>query len=96
MRYHTPPKAKAAKKGGATAQPLVGVDEARFVPAGVPGLFITRFAPADYEETVNTVGLPRYAKQIPMDNGKGRKLEMQTNAISLCTRPGCLYSGTRV
>lgn len=38
---------------------------------GAPGLFITRFAPADYMETVNTPGLPRYMKQIVQRNGKG-------------------------
>jgi hypothetical protein len=60
---------------------------------GVPDLFITRFAPADYVETVNTIGLPRYAKQIPMRNGKGIELEVQTNPINLCTQPGVLLKG---
>lgn len=91
IRYHTKPKAKAAKAGN----PMIGVDKVRFVAAGVPELFITRFAPADYEETVNTIGLPRYAKQYPMPNGKGRTLEMQTNAICLCTIPQALQRGKR-
>ena len=65
-------------------------DEAYVVPTGVPDLFITRFAPADYTETVNTVGLPFYVRQWDMDNGKGRRMEVQMNAISLCTRPGVL------
>jgi hypothetical protein len=52
-----------------------------------PGLFIERYAPADYEETVNTVGVPRYAKQYAMANGKGRNLEVQTNLIPICTQP---------
>ena len=60
------------------------------VPKGVPELFITRFAPADYEETVNTEGLPFYAKQYSSQNGKGRHLEVQMNAISICTRPKAL------
>lgn len=86
VRYHTRPKAKAAKAGN----PMIGDKACRFVAAGVPELFITRFAPADYEETVNTLGLPRYAKQYPMPNGKGRRLEMQTNALCMCTRPEAL------
>ncbi len=91
VRYHTKPKAKAAKGG----TPMIGVNNCRFVPAGVPELFLTRFAPADYEETVNTIGLPRYAKQYPMQNGKGRHLEMQMNAICLCTVPEALQRAKR-
>lgn len=62
-------------------------DEGRVTPMGVPGLFITRFAPADYMETVNTPGLPRYMKQIRMRNDKGVDLEVQSNSISICTQP---------
>jgi hypothetical protein len=90
IRYHTKPKAKAAN----SASPLIGLTSCRFVAAGVPELYITRFAPADYEETVNTVGLPRYARQYAMPNGKGRHLEMQMNALCICTRPDALIPGT--
>jgi hypothetical protein len=65
----------------------VADDEAWAVPEGVSELFITRFAPADYMETVNTNGLPYYAKQELMDFGKGVELEAQSNPIHLCTRP---------
>ena len=65
----------------------VADDEAHAVPEGVPDLFITRFAPADYVEAVNTTGLPYYAKQELMDFGKGVELEAQSNPIQLCTRP---------
>lgn len=84
-RYKTGVKA-TADLGAA----YIAADEARVVVEGVPDLFITRFAPADYMETVNTKGLPLYAKQFPMPNDKGRSLEIQMNAISLCTRPGTL------
>lgn len=57
---------------------------------GVPDLFITRFAPADYNETVNTPGLPFYSRAIEKRNGKGYDLEVQMNAISVCTRPQTL------
>ena len=70
--------------------PYIAANEARVVPIGVTDLFITRFAPADYEETVNTLGLPFYMKQWEMKNGKGREMEVQMNAISLCTRPEVL------
>lgn len=84
-RYRT--GAKATADLGAA---YIGAAEARVVVKGVPDLFITRFAPADYEETVNTLGLPFYAKQYPMPNGKGRNLEVQMNAISICTNPRSL------
>jgi hypothetical protein len=56
-------------------------------------LFRTVYAPADYIETVNTIGLPRYAKQYPMPNDKGISLEMQMNALNYCTRPRVLIKG---
>ncbi|WP_294948580.1 major capsid protein [Sulfurivirga sp.] len=56
-------------------------------PTGVAELFITRYAPADYVETVNTVGLPYYAKMEPMDFNKGYQLEAQSNPLNICTRP---------
>ncbi|XZG69244.1 major capsid protein [Chitinibacteraceae bacterium HSL-7] len=62
-------------------------DEALLIPLGVPELLITRFAPADYVETVGTNGLPFYAKQELRKFGKGIDGEAQSNVISLCTRP---------
>lgn len=85
-RYRTGKKAKTAHGGN----PFIADNEARVFPVGVPDLFITRFAPADLEETVNTIGLPRYSRQYAMSNGKGRHLDSQMNAISLCTRPRVL------
>ena len=61
--------------------------EAYLIPEGVPDLFVTNFAPADYVETVSTVGLPYYAKQELLRMGKGVEIEAQSNPISLCTRP---------
>lgn len=56
-------------------------------PEGVTGLFQTAFAPADYMETVNTMGLPYYAKQELMDFDKGVELESQSNPITFCSLP---------
>lgn len=85
-RYRTGRKATEANGGSGFIAP----DEAQAFPVGVPDLFITRFAPADLEETVNTIGLPRYARQYQSANGKGRHLDVQMNAISLCTQPKVL------
>lgn len=61
--------------------------EAYAIPEGVPGLFLTRYAPAPYLETVNTVGRPYYAKAIPRPNNTGVDLEMQSNPLNICTIP---------
>ncbi|WP_125782854.1 major capsid protein [Pseudoalteromonas rubra] len=57
------------------------------VPEGKAGLFLTRFAPANYNETVNTKGLPYYVKSEPKKFGKGVDLEGQSNPLNLCTSP---------
>ncbi|MCK9468486.1 MAG: major capsid protein [Porticoccaceae bacterium] len=80
-------------RGGVGGTPFIDPDEVHFFPIGVPGLWRTVYAPADYEETVNTNGLPRYAKQYAMPNGKGRHLESQSNALNYCTRPNVLITG---
>ena len=62
-------------------------EEAHAVPEGVPELLITRFAPGNYMDTVNTNGLPYYSSQELMKHNKGVELEGQSNPINLCTRP---------
>lgn len=78
--------------GGTT---FVHTDKCHIFPLGVPGLFRTYYAPADYVETVNTNGQRLYAKQYQMPNGKGINLEMQMNALQICTRPNALIQGKR-
>lgn len=70
--------------------------EAFAVPTGVIDLFITRFAPANYIETVNTMGLPYYAKAEPLELQKGISLEAQSNPLNLCTRPASVIKLTEV
>jgi hypothetical protein len=74
----------------------IGDDDAYLVPSGIPGLFITRYAPANYIETVNTIGLPMYAKSETRDMGKGYDIEAQTNPLNLCTRPNAIVKLTKV
>jgi hypothetical protein len=77
-----------------TSAVKVGDNDAYAVPVGVPGLFLTRFAPADYAETVNTLGLPYYAKSEPLKFGKGYEIEAQSNPLNLCTRPASIIKLT--
>lgn len=81
-------------RGAANGSQMIGANDAYIVPQGVPGLLLGRFGPADYWETVNTPGLPLYAKGIPMANGKGWDVEMQSNPIHLLTRPRAVIKAT--
>jgi hypothetical protein len=71
-------------------------NKAYFFPVGVPGLFRQYNAPADFVETVNTIGLPRYAKQA-VDNQFARwvTLHVQSNPLPICTRPRVLIKSKR-
>lgn len=79
--------------------PIGGVTQveagtAYLVPMGIPDLLITRFAPADYMETVNEIGLPLYCKSEPLPFNRGHTLEAQSNPISLCTNPASIIKLT--
>lgn len=82
-------------RGAVGGTAFIDTDKCHIFPTGVPGLWRTVYAPADYEETVNTPGLPRYARQWASPNGKGRNLESQMNALNYCTRPKALLKGKR-
>jgi len=83
-------------RGSVGGQAFIEADDAYAIPEGVPGLFLTRFAPADYIETVNTLGLPIYAKAVPDAMGHGIDMEVQSNPLSICTRPRAVIRLTRV
>ena len=80
-------------RGSVGTEAFIEDDEARFFPVGVPGLFKTVYAPADYIETVNTLGERLYTKQWPSPNGKRIELESQMNALQYCSRPEVLIEG---
>jgi Phage major capsid protein E len=70
----------------------IAKEKFQFFPMGVDNLFRTYYAPADYEETLNTLGKRIYSKQKVMDYDRGRQGEMQMNALQLCTKPQALLS----
>lgn len=65
---------------------FVGTNDAYLIPLGTD-IFKRLWCPADYMETVNTLGLPFYAKQELRPFNKGIDLEAQSNPITICTRP---------
>lgn len=68
------------------SQPLVDANSAYLFPMGT-NVFKTWYAPADYLETVNTEGLPFYAKTKLMDYDKGVDVEVQSNPLPICLKP---------
>lgn len=79
--------------GSVSGVQFVADEDAHFFPLGVPGLFKTYYAPADFVETVNTIGIPFYAKQELMKFGKGVELHTQSNPLPMCTIPATLVLG---
>lgn len=78
--------------GGTT---FVHTDKCHIFPLGAPNLFRTYHAPADYIETVNTMGKRLYGKIYEMPNGKGVNMDVQMNELNICTRPRTLQQGKR-
>lgn len=74
---------------------FIADDEAHFIPLGTANTFRTYFAPADFNETANTLGLALYAKQEPRKFGRGTDLHTQQNPLPICLRPEVLVKGTK-
>lgn len=74
---------------------MLADDTALFFPMG-SDVFVNYFAPADFMETVNTAGIPVYAKQEPMDFNRGLKIHTQSNPLPLCLKPAVVVAGTTV
>jgi hypothetical protein len=77
-------------RGYVGTTPMIEPTMAYIYPVGVPNLFLSVFAPADYNETVNTMGKQRYVKQYTMQNDKGVHMDTQMNVLNWCTRPASL------
>lgn len=80
--------------GKVGAVDFIGANEAYLIPRGVAGLFLTKFAPANYMETVNTLGQMFYASQEGLPHNKGIELEAQSNPLNICTRPQAIIKLT--
>ncbi len=74
-------------QGSSGGKLAIADNEAIAFPLGVPDMFLTRFAPADYLETVRDVGLPYYSKTAKLRMDKGIELESQSNPLNINTRP---------
>jgi hypothetical protein len=82
-----------ASEGDLVGEVGIASGEARLFLTGVPGLYSEKYAPADFLDSVNTIGLPRYAKLVPNLMGTAVVLHVQSNPLPICTRPATLLTG---
>lgn len=73
-----------------TARPFIAAGEGHAFPLGSLSTFKNYFAPADFNETVNTIGLPKYAKLEARKFQRGWDIHSQSNPLPLCRRPEIL------
>ncbi|MDO8282692.1 MAG: major capsid protein [Thermodesulfovibrionia bacterium] len=80
---------EATDKAG-NVRKFITAEEGHAFPTGTNDTFKTFCAPADFNETVNTIGQPIYAKISERKHGRGYDLHTQSNPLPLCARPGVL------
>ena len=73
---------------------FIEAGEGHAFPLGTTQTFGTYFAPADFNESVNTMGQEIYAKQEPRKFERGTDLHTQSNPLPMCHRPGVLVKVT--
>jgi hypothetical protein len=83
-----------ATDANGTSRRFIAAGEAHAFPLGTIDTFGTYFAPADFNETANTLGQPLYAKQEPRKFDRGTDLHTQSNPLPMCHRPGVLVKLT--
>ncbi len=83
-----------ASDGDDNVHRFIAAGEGHAFPLGTVDTFGTYFAPADFNETANTLGQPLYAKQEPRKFDRGTDLHTQSNPLPMCHRPGVLVKLT--
>ncbi len=86
-------RGQATDMNGVTRR-FIAAGEAHAFPLGTVDTFSTYFAPADFNETANTLGQALYAKQEPRKFDRGTDLHTQSNPLPMCHRPGVLVKLT--
>jgi hypothetical protein len=87
-------RAKATDPATGNLRAFIAAGYAHFFPVGTQSTFKAHYAPAEYFETVNTIGMPIYAKQIMQPSGQWVDILTESNPLPLCRRPGVLVTGT--
>lgn len=77
-------------RGGVGAVDFIEPDCAYLVPEGIPDLFVSYYAPANYMDTVNQQGVPFYMSQERMPHNMGVEFQVQSNPLHMCSRPDAI------
>ncbi|MEG1157562.1 MAG: major capsid protein, partial [Acinetobacter sp.] len=72
---------KAPTGANSALEPIVALKTGTAYPKGTQDVFVTALAPADFNETVNTLALPYYAKQDTKKFDRGFDLHVQANQL---------------
>ena len=86
-------RATATDKDGSAHQ-FIADNIGHCYPEGTSQSFNTIYAPGDFIETVNTIGIPLYAKQELGKFGRRVDLHIQSNPLPICYRPALLVKVT--
>jgi hypothetical protein len=81
-------------RGSVGGQRFLGANKALLYPLGVPDLFKTVYAPANYMETINTEGVPFYMAMDQMKFNVGVEYQVQSNPLHYNTRPDAVLELT--
>jgi hypothetical protein len=84
----------SATDSAGNSQAFIAANEGIAFPLGTSQTFATFNAPAEFNETVNTPGLPYYAKQQERDFQQGWDLYSESNPLPMCMRPAVLVKVT--
>ena len=79
-----------ASDGDGNVRAFIEDGEGHAFPLGTVDTFATYFAPADFNETANTLGQPLYAKQEPRKFDRGTDIHTLSNPLPMCHRPAVL------
>ncbi|MDA0782411.1 MAG: major capsid protein [Proteobacteria bacterium] len=83
-----------ASDGDGNIRRFIAANEGHAFPMGTMETFKTYFSPADFNETVNTLGRPIYVKQESRKFERGTDIHTQSNPLPMCHRPGVLVKLT--
>ena len=81
-------------RGSINGTALITTNDGHAFPEGTNDTFATYYAPADFNEAVNTVGLPIYVKTWEKEGGRGMVIHTQCNSLPLCHQPAVLVKVT--
>jgi hypothetical protein len=70
-----------------STETLVPAGEGIALPLGTLDTFVTYGAPANLIETVNTIGLPMYARQLARPNGSAIEVKTEASVLPVNKRP---------